>query len=219
MKNFYQILEINENASQEIIDKAYKVLVKKYHPDLQTTAEEKNKCEEKIKQINEAYETISNPDLRAKYDNMLQEEYNKKLQMQQEEKLKKQYQQQQNNINMQNQTNQVKAKQPNFSQNNQNNYSQNQQNIREEEYQRQYQNAINKAYHDAYIQDLKNRGYKIKYKKTFYDYIRSLISILITIGIIFLIVQIPVVKEYLFNLYNNNELIHGIVDTFSNIFK
>ena len=150
---------------------------------------------------------------------MLQEEYNKKLQMQQEEKLKKQYQQQQNNINMQNQTNQVKAKQPNFSQNNQNNYSQNQQNIREEEYQRQYQNAINKAYHDAYIQDLKNRGYKIKYKKTFYDYIRSLISILITIGIIFLIVQIPVVKEYLFNLYNNNELIHGIVDTFSNIFK
>ncbi|MBO6244107.1 MAG: DnaJ domain-containing protein, partial [Clostridia bacterium] len=35
MKNYYEILEINENASQEIIEKVYKVLVKKYHPDLQ----------------------------------------------------------------------------------------------------------------------------------------------------------------------------------------
>ena len=40
MKNYYEILEVNENASKEVIDKAYKVLAKKYHPDLQ---EEKNK--------------------------------------------------------------------------------------------------------------------------------------------------------------------------------
>lgn len=35
MKNYYEILEVNENASKEVIDKAYKVLAKKYHPDLQ----------------------------------------------------------------------------------------------------------------------------------------------------------------------------------------
>ena len=35
MKNYYEILQVNENASQEIIEKAYKVLAKKYHPDLQ----------------------------------------------------------------------------------------------------------------------------------------------------------------------------------------
>ena len=34
MKNYYQILEVNENASYEVIEKAYKVLAKKYHPDI-----------------------------------------------------------------------------------------------------------------------------------------------------------------------------------------
>ena len=34
-ENYYEILEVNKNASPEIIEKAYKTLVKKYHPDLQ----------------------------------------------------------------------------------------------------------------------------------------------------------------------------------------
>ena len=67
MKNYYEILEVNENASKEVIDKAYKVLAKKYHPDLQ---EEKNKkaAEEKIKSLNEAYEILSNPQKKQAYD-------------------------------------------------------------------------------------------------------------------------------------------------------
>ena len=36
MKNYYEILEVNKLASKEVIDKAYKVLVKKYHPDTQS---------------------------------------------------------------------------------------------------------------------------------------------------------------------------------------
>ena len=69
MKNYYEILEVNENASKEVIDKAYKVLAKKYHPDLQ---EEKNKkaAEEKIKSLNEAYD--------AKIARLKQEEENRK---------------------------------------------------------------------------------------------------------------------------------------------
>ena len=35
-KNYYEILEVDKNASKEIIDKAYKTLAKRYHPDLQT---------------------------------------------------------------------------------------------------------------------------------------------------------------------------------------
>ena len=66
-KNYYDILEINKNASPEIIEKAYKTLVKKYHPDLQEN-NLKNEYEEKLKKINEAYEILSDPEKRENYD-------------------------------------------------------------------------------------------------------------------------------------------------------
>ena len=72
-KNYYDILQINQNASPEIIEKAYKTLAKKYHPDLQ---EENNKkeAEEILKEINEAYEILSNSDKKALYDQNLKNE-------------------------------------------------------------------------------------------------------------------------------------------------
>jgi len=72
MKNYYEILEVDPKASKEVIEKAYKVLAKKYHPDLQ---EEKNKksAEEKIKRINEAYEILSDENKKAKYDEKLKQ--------------------------------------------------------------------------------------------------------------------------------------------------
>ena len=54
MKNYYEILQVDEKASSEIIEKAYKVLVKKYHPDLQKDIKKKELLEDKLKQINEA---------------------------------------------------------------------------------------------------------------------------------------------------------------------
>ena len=48
MKNYYEILEVDSKASPEVIEKAYKTLVKKYHPDLQN-AINKNEYEEKMK--------------------------------------------------------------------------------------------------------------------------------------------------------------------------
>lgn len=68
MKDYYKILEVDRNASQEVIEKAYKTLVKKYHPDLQP----KDKlffAESKMKNIIEAYEVLSNPESRENYDN------------------------------------------------------------------------------------------------------------------------------------------------------
>ena len=81
MKNYYEILEVDQKASKEVIEKAYKVLAKKYHPDLQ---EEKNKkrAEEKIKNLNEAYEILSDENKKAKYDEKLK-------QMKEEEERKK----------------------------------------------------------------------------------------------------------------------------------
>ena len=55
MKNYYEILEVDKNASDEIIKVAYKALVKKYHPDLKE-GNAKINAEDKIKQINEAYD-------------------------------------------------------------------------------------------------------------------------------------------------------------------
>ena len=48
MKNYYEILEIDRNASKEIIEKAYKTLAKKYHPDVQEQNQKKI-AEEKMK--------------------------------------------------------------------------------------------------------------------------------------------------------------------------
>lgn len=73
MSNLYEILEVSEKASKEIIDKAYRVLAKKYHPDLQKQ-EEKQEAEKKMKQINEAYEILSNEEKRKEYDAKLAEE-------------------------------------------------------------------------------------------------------------------------------------------------
>ena len=63
-KNYYDILQINRNASPEIIEKAYKTLAKKYHPDLQVDDFNKKISEDMLKQINEAYEILSNPEKR-----------------------------------------------------------------------------------------------------------------------------------------------------------
>ena len=71
-KNYYKILEVDKNASSEVIDKAYKALAKKYHPDLQDDSN-KAQAEEKLKLINEAYSVLSDPSSRAKYDSTLKE--------------------------------------------------------------------------------------------------------------------------------------------------
>lgn len=66
-KNFYDILGVSENASQEEIKRAFRNLAKKYHPD-------RNKgdksAETKFKEISEAYETLSDPKKRQEYDMM-----------------------------------------------------------------------------------------------------------------------------------------------------
>jgi DnaJ-domain-containing protein 1 len=65
--DYYEILEVHPKASIEVIEKAYLVLAKKYHPD---TAQNMglDEAEEMMKRINEAHEVLSNPILRADYD-------------------------------------------------------------------------------------------------------------------------------------------------------
>ena len=67
MKNYYEILEVNPKASKEVIEKAYRVLVKKYHPDLYE-GQERIYAEQKIRDINEAYKILTDDFLREQYN-------------------------------------------------------------------------------------------------------------------------------------------------------
>jgi len=66
--DYYDILEVSPKASIEVIERAYRVLAKKYHPDTAPENVSHSEAEEKMKKLNEAYEVLSNPILRTKYD-------------------------------------------------------------------------------------------------------------------------------------------------------
>lgn len=64
-KDYYKILGVDKNSSQDEIKKAYRKLAKKYHPDLHPDDDEK---QEKFKEVSEAYEVLGDKDKKQKYD-------------------------------------------------------------------------------------------------------------------------------------------------------
>ena len=64
-RDYYETLGVSKTATQEEIKSAFRKLARKYHPD---TAKDKKSAEEKFKEINEAYEVLSDPEKRKKYD-------------------------------------------------------------------------------------------------------------------------------------------------------
>jgi len=66
-RDYYEVLGVPRAAAAADIKRAYRQLARKHHPDLQPGAE-REKAAERFKEINEAYEVLSDPDKRAKYD-------------------------------------------------------------------------------------------------------------------------------------------------------
>ena len=204
-RNYYELLEIDKKASQEIIKKAYTTLVKKYHPDLQS-GDLKHIYEEKIKLINEAYDILSDIEKRKLYDEQLERIENQN-DIINDELL-------QENMNLKNELNNLRNNSSHYtySSTNNSNYK------NKIDFEREVENARRKAYYDAYIQDLKNRGYKIRYKKTPKDYFKNFIALLLTSLLLLLIYQIPFVKNFFIETYENNPLLKYIVDIFIKAF-
>ena len=83
MKNYYEILEVDKNASQEVIEKAYRTLAKKYHPDLQQ-GQLQQEYAEKMKIINQAYDVLADTNKREQYNQKLENERIQRERMQAE---------------------------------------------------------------------------------------------------------------------------------------
>lgn len=207
-KNYYEILEVDKNASKEIIDKAYKTLAKKYHPDLQE-GQSKKENEEKMKLINEAYSVLSDETRKNTYDEQLQnsmvsqEEYQKILQ--ENMVLRQEVERLTENISTNNLQEQYI---------NRNDYD-NLQN----QYNQRINTTVRQAYQDIYAQNMQKRGYRFKYKDTVKVCIRVVVGLFCITVAILIIMQIPFVKTYFARLYENNVFVKAIVNTFVNTFK
>ncbi len=64
-KDYYAILGLNKTASSDEIKKTFRKLARKYHPDMNP---ENKEAEARFKEVNEAYEVLSDPEKRKKYD-------------------------------------------------------------------------------------------------------------------------------------------------------
>ena len=181
MKNYYKILQVDKDASPEIIKVAYKLLVKKNHPDLKE-GEEKNVAEEKIKEINEAYTVLSDPLQKAEYDASLsneapsQEQFN--LVINENLQLKKELEYFHNLYNENNSA------------------------------QRQYSNMYENSYNNQHTNY--NNINKNNFKFNLSEKLKTFIAIILTFLIIFIILNIPFVNEFVLNFLDSGYLLFFI---------
>ena len=188
MKNYYEILEVDKKASKEVIEKAYKALAIKYHPDLKEGADKKL-SETRMIEINEAYNVLSDETRRAEYDSKLRTEQENSYGN--SEFLKAE------NNRLKQELARLKGVNPSEITNTNTNY--NYSNVTEEEFNRLLHEKINearqKAYHDAYVDDMKRREYHVVYHETPKQKLKKIAFVVVYILVVAIILRLPPVKN------------------------
>lgn len=202
MSNLYELLEVSEKASKEVIEKAYKVLAKRYHPDLQEE-KDKKQAEEKMKQINEAYTILIDDEKRKAYDIELnakrQEEIQKK--MQENTSLEQDFFNDLQNANMKRQ----KEEQDKINRKLEEEQKSNMEKL---------QADLQRTYSNAYNNYLRSLGYKIKEPWTLKRFIELMKVLIILAVIIIFIWFFPPTHKLIIDFYEQNVVLKFIIDIF-----
>ena len=212
MNTLYEILEVSENASKEVIEKAYKVLAKKYHPDLQLL-ENKKIAEIKMKQINEAYEVLS--------DDIKRKEYNETLAKQREQEKQNsynasmQYRDERSFVNQKNEV--VQQETYNKTEDMQKRRYEEDLKRQQEKMRKQMEENIQQEYENAYYQYLRSLGFRIKERWT-WEKTKKLLLALFIMGIIITILWLlPPTHDMMIDFYESNPLVKIMVDIIGGI--
>lgn len=209
MKNYFEILEVDIHASKEIIDKAFKTLAKKYHPDTKE-ADEKALAEEQFKLLNEAYEVLSDKEKRKAYTNELESNKNRELEILmlknadlevQIENLQAELDSLKNNIHSSYNTNTGYDTYSNMY-NNENIYHTN----TTEQYTAPAEDYTDESvYYESYYHPIKSK-------------LKNFLAFFITLGVIIFIAtviwNIPYTRSLLVEMYQENSVIKAFVDFF-----
>lgn len=219
MENYYEILEVDVKASKEVIDKAFRVLAKRYHPDTQPD-DKKEWAEEMFKKINEAYEVLSDEEARKNYDIELDYDKNSAIQAicaknEHLERLVKKLQDELSYLKSHpsNSTSESNIHQNYARPQNTNAYEYQHQNPRTQNFNAYYSRPVQPeetVYYETQVPYSRNR---LK------DLLAFIITILCIIGIGFLLWKIPFTQQFLVKLYEDNPPIKVIVDFFLNLFS
>ena len=199
MITYYEILEVSRTASKEVITKAYKVLVRKYHPDLEQDEGKKEEAKEKMVRINEAYETLSDDEKRKKYDDTI-------AILEEKERIEKEKKKQQGktqnvntNVDNVNSNNNISINNIDNA-NNLNNDTKLQEEMQraEEEIQIHKQNIVNQMYED-YYNTLRRMGYKVVTVRPLKERIKVYAIAGIVILLLILIYNIPFIRGFIYS--------------------
>lgn len=203
MITYYEILEVSRMASKEVITKAYKVLVRKYHPDLEQDEGKKEEAKEKMVRINEAYETLSDDEKRKKYDDTIAilEEKERIAKEKERQQSKTQNINNNRNINVNKNIVDVNNNINNIdNRNNLNNDTKLQEEMQraEEEIQMHKQNIVNQMYED-YYNTLRRMGYNVVTVRPLKERIKAYLIAGIVIILLILIYNIPFIRGFIYS--------------------